>query len=164
MLEAFDISHRVGELLRSRQLTIAVAESCTGGLVGDCLTDVPGSSDYFLGGVLSYSNDAKQRLLGVSDATLAEFGAVSAECARAMAQGVRRLLQADVGVSVTGIAGPGGATDGKPAGLTYLHLATDDRDIGYRAVWQGDRRTNKELSAVAALQLVLSYLEETPDG
>jgi PncC family amidohydrolase len=164
MLEAFDLSRRVGELLRARQLTLCIAESCTGGLVGDCLTDVPGSSDYFLGGVLSYSNDVKQRLLGVTGETLAEFGAVSAACAREMAQGARRLLQADLAVSVTGIAGPGGGTDGKPAGLTYFHLAAADRDIGRRAIWQGDRRANKEQSAVAALQLVLTYLEETAHG
>ena len=163
MIQAYDLSSRVGELLRTRRLTLAVAESCTGGLLGDCLTDVPGSSDYFLGGVLSYSNDAKQRLLGVRDETLAAHGAVSAACAREMADGVRRLLQADVGVSITGVAGPGGTED-KPQGLTYLHLAAPDRSTGRRELWQGDRRANKEQSALAALRLLLDYLEESAHG
>ena len=164
MIEAYDLSRRVGEILRARGLTLSVAESCTGGLLGDCLTDVPGSSDYFFGGVLSYSNDAKQRLLGVSDDTLATYGAVSAECARQMAQGVRRLLHTDLGVSVTGIAGPGGGTDGKPLGLTYLCLATADREIDRSELWQGDRRANKESSALAALHILLDYLEDSADG
>lgn len=164
MLQAYDLSCRVGELLRRRQMTLAVAESCTGGLVGDCLTDVPGSSDYFVGGVLTYSNDAKQRLLGVRQDTLAIHGAVSAACACEMAQGVRRLLQADLGVSVTGIAGPGGGSDDKPIGLTYFHLAAPDRDLDRREIWQGGRRANKEQSALTALQLVLNYLEDTAGG
>ena len=164
MIEAYDLSRRVGELLRARGLTVSVAESCTGGLLGDCLTDVPGSSDYFLGGVLSYSNDAKHRLLGVSDETLATHGAVSAVCAREMAQGVRRLLHSDVGISVTGIAGPGGGTDGKPKGLTYLCLATADREIDRSELWQGDRRANKESSALVALHMLLDYLEDSANG
>ena len=164
MIEAYDLSPRVGELLRARGLTVSVAELCTGGLLGDCLTDVPGSSDYFLGGVLSYSNDAKHRLLGVSDETLATHGAVSAVCAREMAQGVRRLLHSDVGISVTGIAGPGGGTDGKPKGLTYLCLATADREIDRSELWQGDRRANKESSALVALHMLLDYLEDSANG
>jgi nicotinamide-nucleotide amidase len=158
MMDAFDLSRQVGELLRARRLTLAIAESCTGGLLGDCLTDVPGSSDYFLGGVLSYSNDAKQRLLGVHPVTLATHGAVSAACAREMAEGVRGLLRADVGVSITGVAGPGG-TEQKPQGLTYLHLAAPGQSTGRCETWQGDRRANKEQSALAALRLLLDYLE-----
>ena len=164
MIEAYDLSSRVGELLRERRLTVSVAESCTGGLLGDCLTDVPGSSDYFLGGVLSYSNDVKHRLLGVSDAVLATEGAVSAVCAREMAQGARRLLHSDVGISVTGIAGPGGGTDGKPKGLTYLCLAAADREISRSELWPGDRRANKESSALAALHMLLDYLENSSNG
>lgn len=163
MMEAFDLSRRVGELLRTRAMTLAVAESCTGGLLGDCLTDVPGSSDYFLGGVLSYSNDAKQRLLGVRDETLAAYGAVSAACACEMAEGVRGLLRAAVGVSITGVAGPGG-TEQKPQGLTYFHLAAPDRSMGRCETWRGDRRANKEQSALAALCLLLDYLEDSVDG
>ena len=164
MIEAYDLSSRVGELLRARGLTLSVAESCTGGLLGDCLTDVPGSSDYFVGGVLSYSNDTKHRLLGVSDAVLATEGAVSAVCAREMAHGARRLLHSDVGISVTGIAGPGGGTDGKPKGLTYLCLAAADREISRSKLWPGDRRANKESSALAALHMLLDYLENSSNG
>ena len=164
MIEAYDLSRRVGEHLRAWGLTLSVAESCTGGLLGDCLTDVPGSSDYFLGGVLSYSNDAKHRLLGVSDQTLATHGAVSAECAREMAHGARQLLHSDLGISVTGIAGPGGGTDGKPKGLTYLCLVAADREISRNELWPGDRRANKESSALAALHMLLDYLEDSADG
>lgn len=161
MLQTLEQARQAGERLRARSLTLAVAESCTGGLVGDCITDVPGSSDYFLGGVLAYNNQVKVALLGVRGETLAAHGAVSAQCAAEMAQGARRLLGADLAVSVTGIAGPGGETPDKPQGLTYLHLSAPGAEIGLRRVWAGDRRANKESSALAALGLLLSYLEET---
>ena len=103
-------------------------------------------------------------MLGVSDETLATHGAVSAVCAREMAQGVRRLLHSDVGISVTGIAGPGGGTDGKPKGLTYLCLATADRQIDRSELWKGDRRANKESSALVALDMLLDYLEDSANG
>jgi len=109
-----------GEALLRRGLTVAAAESCTGGLVAKRFTDVPGSSDYFLGGVIAYENAVKTRLLDVPEAVLAEHGAVSAEVAAAMAEGVRRLLGADCAVSTTGVAGPGGGTDDKPVGLVYI--------------------------------------------
>lgn len=153
------LAEYVGSLLWSSGFTLALAESCTGGLVGDCVTDVPGSSDYYLGGIVSYSNAAKQMLLGVRDETLQTFGAVSAECAAEMAQGARRVVGADVAVSVTGIAGPGGGSPDKPVGLTYIHLSAADAEIGQTAIWPGDRRSNKENSALAALQLLARYLE-----
>ena len=153
-------AQQIGALLRSQRLTLAVAESCTGGLLGDMITDVPGSSDYFLGGVLAYSNHAKQALLGVRAETLAHQGAVSAQCAAEMAQGVHGLLGSGVALSVTGIAGPGGETADKPLGLTYIHLSAPDCERGVRAVWPGDRRANKIDSALAALHLLLEYLEE----
>lgn len=151
---------RVGAWLRQHQLTLAVAESCTGGLLGDALTDVPGSSDYFLGGVLAYNNRIKQQVLGVPAETLARHGAVSAPCAAEMAAGVRRLLGSDLALSVTGIAGPGGGTPDKPVGLTWLHLAAADAQRSSRAVWTGDRVANKQASAAAALHLLQTYLEE----
>lgn len=150
----------VGDWLRQHHLTLAVAESCTGGLLGDALTDVSGSSDYFLGGVLAYHNRIKQQVLGVAAETLARHGAVSAPCAAEMAAGVRRLLGSDLALSVTGIAGPGGGTPDKPVGLTWLHLAAADAQHSRQVVWTGDRVANKQASAAAALHLLQTYLEE----
>ena len=149
----------VGQLLTQHKLTLAVAESCTGGLVGHRLTNVPGSSTYFLGGVVAYAYDAKEDLLGVSHNTLYDHGAVSEETAREMARGVRRALGADIGVSVTGIAGPGGGMPDKPVGLTWVALSTREGEHAKRFVWDGDRITNKEKSAEAALEMVREYLE-----
>lgn len=159
-MDPYAAAQQVGERLRARGWTLAVAESCTGGLLGDRITDVPGSSDYFLGGVLAYSNQVKHSLLGVRQETLDTDGAVSAQCAAEMAQGVRRLLHADAALSVTGIAGPGGDTPVKPLGLTFVHLSAPGCERGMRAVWPADRRANKEDSALAALRLLLDYLEE----
>ncbi len=148
----------LGKRLRERALTLAVAESCTGGGLADAITDVAGSSDYFLGGVVSYSNDAKERLLGVNPAELAAHGAVSEPVARSMAEGVRRALGADLGVGITGIAGPGGGTVEKPVGLVYIALAAPDRVVARRHVWSEDRIGNKRLSVAAALDLLLEAL------
>ena len=121
---------RLNQLLAApqegRAITLATAESCTGGNVAARITSLAGSSDYFLGGIVSYSNEAKAKLLGVSEETLATRGAVSAECARQMAEGARRAFAADFAVATTGIAGPGGATERKPVGLVYVALAGPD--------------------------------------
>ena len=147
-------------LLTERGRTLAVAESCTGGLIGHRLTQVPGSSAAFLGGVIAYHNAVKQKLLGVPADVLEREGAVSEATARAMAAGVRRLLGAQVSVAVTGIAGPTGDTPDKPLGLTYVALSAEpDVSICERHVWQGDRQTNKEAPATAALSLLRRYLE-----
>ena len=148
----------IGQLLLERHLTLAVAESCTGGLIGHRITNVPGSSTYFLGGIISYAYEAKERLLGVSHDTLYDFGAVSEQTARAMARGARRALGADVAVSVTGIAGPGGAMPGKPVGLTWIALSARDADEARHFIWSGDREANKAHSAEAALALLAGYL------
>jgi PncC family amidohydrolase len=153
----------IGQLLTEQQLTIALAESCTGGLIAHRLTNVPGSSDYFIGGVVSYANEAKERVLGVSHQTLQEHGAVSEETAREMARGVRRILQTDVALAVTGIAGPSGGTPGKPVGLTYIALAAEDLERCEGYLWRGDRRANKEQSAEAALAMLREYLEARQD-
>lgn len=158
-MNTFDLSQRAGHLLLERGLTLAVAESCTGGLLGDMITDVPGSSAWFLGGIQSYADTVKRDVLGVRAETLLEYGAVSAACAQEMARGARRVIDADVALSVTGIAGPGGGTDGKPLGLTYIHLAAADVDLGRRFNWSGDRRANKLSSAAVALELLIEYLE-----
>lgn len=150
----------VGELLRAQGLTLSVAESCTGGLLGHMLTNVPGSSDYFIGGVVAYSYDAKERVLNVRHNTLYDHGAVSEQTALEMARGVRRLFLTDVALSVTGIAGPGGGMPGKPVGLVYVALSARDREGCYQFVWASDREGNKARSAQAALELLIAYLRE----
>jgi len=149
----------VGRFMRERGLKLAVAESCTGGLISHRITNVAGSSDYYLGSVTAYADEVKVELLGVRQGTLSEHGAVSAETALEMARGVRRRLQADLGLSVTGIAGPGGGTPEKPVGLVYIGLAAPDGAWVKRCLWKGNRRTNKAASAEAALGLVRRYLE-----
>ena len=147
----------IGQLLRQHHLTLAAAESCTGGLIGHRLTDVPGSSDYFLGGIIAYSNDIKERLLGVKLETLQTRGAVSAETAIEMARGARRALGTDLAVSVTGIAGPGGGTADKPIGLTYVAVVAANYERVERFVWDNDRTGNKWASSEAALHLLQDY-------
>lgn len=150
----------VHERLVDSGLTLAFAESCTGGLIADLITDISGSSAYFLGSAVTYANSAKQGIVGVREETLAAHGAVSAETAAEMAQGARRAYGADIGASVTGIAGPTGATPGKPVGLVHIHLSAKGAEWGERHVWDGDRLGNKALSAEAVLRLVLRYLQE----
>ncbi len=149
----------IGELLLRLNLTLATAESCTGGLVSHRVTNVSGCSAYFLGGVVSYAYDVKEFVLGVDHATLYGQGAVSEAVARQMAQGARRVLHADLGIAITGIAGPGGGSDDKPVGLTWIALAAPDAELAERHVWEGDRETNKAQSAEAALALVHTYLQ-----
>lgn len=159
MAEAIALAQQVGAALSARNLTCASAESCTGGLIGHLITEIPGSSAYFAGGAIVYSYAAKERVLGVDHETLLSRGAVSAEVATQMAQGARRLYDVDVAVSVTGIAGPGGGLPGKPTGTVYLHVSgAGDYERGAHHVWPGDRSTNKLLSAVAALRMVLEYV------
>ena len=136
--------------------TVALAESCTGGMVAAALTAVPGSSGYFLGGVVSYADEAKRDLLGVDAAVLAAHGAVSAQVARAMAEGARARFGACVAAAVTGIAGPDGGSDEKPVGLTYVAVADDAGVDVRRVVWPGDRAANRLDSAVAVLEALLA--------
>lgn len=156
-----DEETRIGPMLRQRVATLASAESCTGGLIGHLVTNVSGSSYYFLGGVMAYSNAVKQNLLGVRAETLETDGAVSASTAIQMARGVCRLLGADYGLAVTGIAGPTGATPGKPVGLTYIALSGPDVERCERHVWDGDRVANKVYSARRALQMLIEHLESS---
>ena len=149
-----------GSLLTKFKLKVATAESCTGGLVGHRLTNVAGSSAYFWGGILSYDNSIKQQVLGVPEQVLITQGAVSAECALAMADGARRVIGSQLGLSTTGIAGPGGGTAAKPVGLVYIALTSAD---GFRRceryIWDADRIANKEQSAEAALRMLVEYLQ-----
>lgn len=151
----------VGGRLKARGLTLAVAESCTGGLLGARLTNVPGSSEYFLGGVLAYSNALKQSLLGVPAAVLRDHGAVSAECAAAMAEGARKACKAKAALAVTGIAGPGGGTPEKPVGLVFLALAGLSKRPEIKELRLiGPREAVRARAAAAALQLLLKALQE----
>jgi PncC family amidohydrolase len=162
MKEKLEIT--IGKLLRQHGFKLSAAESCSGGLLADHITDVPGSSDYFVGGVVAYAYEAKVALLHVSWDTLRLHGAVSRETAVEMARGVRTALGADIGVSVTGIAGPAGGMPGKPVGTTWIGLSARDGDWARKHVWDGDRRANKEYSAQAGLKFVLDYLNGKPSN
>lgn len=151
---------QIGELLHAKNLKLALAESCTGGLIGNRITDIPGSSEYFCGGVVAYAYEAKVALLGVSWDTLNSQGAVSRQAVLEMARGVRRALGTDIAVSVSGIAGPGGGTDEKPVGTTWVGLAAEGAEWAKTFHFSGDRSQNKTYAADAALQLLLDYLQE----
>jgi len=145
-------------LCRARGLTLATAESCTGGMVGERLTGIPGSSDVYLGGVVAYANGAKAALLGVPAEVLERHGAVSAESAAAMAAGARAALGADVAASVTGIAGPGGGTPVKPVGLVFAHVETPEASFGRRLDLPGDRESVRTRAAAIVLHLLRQAL------
>ncbi len=150
-------------LCRARGWTLATAESCTGGLVGGRLTTVPGSSEVYLGGIVAYANRVKEDVLGVPAEVLATDGAVSAESAAAMAAGVRARLEADVGIAVTGVAGPDGGTAEKPVGLVHLHVETPEASAGVEFGFPSDRETVRARATVAALHLARRLLARTRD-
>jgi nicotinamide-nucleotide amidase len=154
-----DLAGVVLNLARSRGLKLATAESCTGGGVGARITEVPGSSEVYLGGVIAYDNAVKESLLGVPPALLAEHGAVSEAAAAAMVRGVTRNLGAQLGIAVTGIAGPGGVTPEKPVGLTYIAVAVEDEVVVSRAVFPGDRAEIRTRAAQTALNRLRQLLE-----
>jgi PncC family amidohydrolase len=149
----------VAKLLRKRGLRLAVAESCTGGLVGHRLTNVAGSSTFYMGSVTAYAYEAKVRLLGVRWRSLEKYGAVSEEVVLEMALGVRRTFASDIGLSVSGIAGPGGGTLEKPIGYTWIGLNTPIYQEARQFTWDQDRLGNKTLSAEATLQILADYLQ-----
>jgi PncC family amidohydrolase len=151
---------RLHELLGSgKGMRIAAAESCTGGEVAHRITSIPGSSAYFLGSAVTYANSAKMKILGVPDAILQSRGAVSEECALAMAEGATRIFEADIAVATTGIAGPGGATSRKPVGLVYIAIAGPHGLDCQEHHFPGDRETVIAAAAEAALQTLLSHVE-----
>lgn len=152
--DAEDLAAAVGGLLRREGKSLAVAESCTGGMISALLTDVPGSSDYFLGGVVSYANSAKERFLGVSPETLASHGAVSSEAAREMAHGARERFGASLAAAVTGIAGPDGGSEAKPVGTVFLALADGEGDVARKRFFGGDRAVVRRAASLAALELI----------
>jgi nicotinamide-nucleotide amidase len=157
------VAELVLDACRAHGLTLATAESCTGGMVAERLTSVPGSSDVFLGAVVAYSDDVKERDLGVPAEVLAEHGAVSAETAGAMAAGARERLRADIAVAVTGIAGPDGGTEEKPVGLVYLHVEGPDGGRGIDFLFPGDRGSIRRRATATALHLVRRFLAQSRD-
>jgi nicotinamide-nucleotide amidase len=157
------LEQEILELLRKKGLTLGVTESATGGLISHIITNAPGSSEVYKGSVTAYANQTKTNLLGVKTETLQQYGAVSAQVAREMALGGCRVLAADICISDTGIAGPGGATQGKPVGLFYLGLAHRNTAYSVRHVFHGDDRLqNKESAATAALTRLKTYLQNLP--
>jgi len=159
-----ELEAEIARLIREYQaktgksLTIGAVESATGGRIADRITNVPGSSDYFKGSVVAYSNEVKIALLGVKKATMENYGAVSEQTAREMAQGGMKLLDVDICVSDTGIAGPSGATPEKPLGLFYLGLAARDESLSQKHAFSGNREKNKRDAAEAALNMLKQYL------
>ena len=149
------LAERLQGVCLGRGSTVAVAESCTGGLVAATITAVPGSSGYFLGGVVSYADAAKAALLGVSPEALAAHGAVSAQVAVAMATGARARFGASLAVSITGVAGPDGGSEAKPVGLTYVGIADEHASDVRRFAFAGDRTGNREAAAAAALEWLI---------
>jgi PncC family amidohydrolase len=152
--------NKVSDELKKHQVTIATAESCTGGLLAHTLTNVSGSSEYFDCGVISYSNIAKMRLLGVPEQLLKNYGAVSKEVAIAMAKAIQQHAEVNYGLATTGIAGPTGGTKDKPVGLVYIAISTKDTVVVKQFLFSGDRLTNKESTCTAALELLLETLSQ----
>jgi len=160
------LTKSLGPLLLEKKLFLVTAESCTGGLLSSMITDVPGSSEYFIGGLSTYSYEAKEKLLSVKKDTLIKFGAVSEETVKEMAFGVRHVFSGTVpvdqiiGISISGIAGPSGGQPEKPVGLVWFGLSTASGTWAYKKLWNGNRKQNKKSSAFFAIQLICDYLSE----
>jgi nicotinamide-nucleotide amidase len=150
--------NKVSDELKKQRLTIATAESCTGGLLAHTLTNISGSSTYFDQGVITYSNRAKTIVLGVSEGLLKQYGAVSEQTAEIMAKAIREYAAVDVGISTTGIAGPTGGTKEKPVGLVYIGISTKKKVIVKQFLFSGDRLANKDCTCNAALELLLETI------
>ena len=157
-VEKKEILEKISLILKDKKLTIASAESCSGGLISHTLTNISGSSDYFDRGIVSYSNKAKMELLGVPEDVLEKYGTVSEQVAKAMAEGIRTKSNVDIGLSTTGIAGPTGGTKEKPVGLVYIGLSTKDEVLVKKFQFSGNRLENKENTCKAALQMLYDYL------
>ena len=154
----------VGNLAKQHNVFLAAAESCTGGLLSHLITNVPGSSDYFLGSVITYANQSKIQILGVKPETLEKFGAVSRETVLEMAHAVRQVFFADIGVSVSGIAGPGGGVPGNPVGTVWIGLSVAGLDRAWCYQFSGDRQEVKQQAAEMALKLLVEYLQQSMAG
>lgn len=149
----------LGKTLREKGMRLGAAESCTGGLFSSMVTDIAGSSDYFIGSVVAYSNEIKKSVLGVRQKTLKDNGAVSSQTALEMAEGIRKALKADIGIGITGIAGPGGGTPEKPVGLVFIAVSIKKKATVKKFLFKGGRKAIKKNSALAALSMLLSALK-----
>lgn len=149
-----ELAFAVGRLLLKKKCAIAVCESCTGGMLGALLTAIPGSSEYFEGGIIAYSNRVKEKIAGVNRSVLARYGAVSEEVAIEMAQGVREKMHTDIGISITGVAGPGGGSRSKPVGLVYVALSMGREDIVVRSIFTGNRDHIRKMACKKALTML----------
>jgi PncC family amidohydrolase len=152
------LEQEIGDLLRQKALTLGVVESATGGLISHRITNVPGSSDYYKGSVTAYSNETKIKVVGVKEETIDRYGAVSPQVAEEMAQGGRKVLNVDICLADTGIAGPGGATPGKPVGLFYIGLSHQSKTYSQKHVFRHDREQNKQDAAETALSILKDFL------
>ncbi|MFH1837296.1 MAG: CinA family protein [Candidatus Omnitrophota bacterium] len=153
-----NIEKQIAKILTKKKLTLAVAESCTGGLISNNITDIPGSSKFFKGGIVAYSNDIKTFFLNVPGTIIKKYGAVSGEVAISMAVGARKAMDTDIAVSITGIAGPTGGTKEKPIGLAYLAFSSEEKNAGRKVLVKGNRSQMKEQFAKAALNLILKCI------
>ncbi len=151
------IEKKISQILIQKKLTLAIAESCTGGLLTHRLTNIPGSSDFLKVGIIAYSNQTKIKLLKISPKVIEKYGSVSNPVAIAMAQGVQKIHQTDFGISITGIAGPNGGSSAKPVGLTYIALSAKTKTICQKFIFKGNRLQIKSQAAIKALQLLLNY-------
>ncbi len=153
-----DLEEQVGNLLRQKGLTLGAVESATGGLISHLITNIPGSSDYYQGSITAYSNEVKIKVVGVKEESVKKYGAVSSQVAEEMAQGGRKILAVDICLADTGIAGPGGATPGKPVGLFYIGLSHQAGTYSQKHNFKGDREQNKRRAAEVALGWLKEYL------
>ena len=158
--ELKNLAEEVGSLLLAKNLTLGIAESCTGGLLAAAITEIPGSSGYFNGSIVAYRNKVKKKVLKVTTPCLRKFGAVSAETAAAMARGARKATTARIGLSITGIAGPSGETTGKPIGLVYIGLEARKVRMVYQFNFSGNRQEIRQSACIKALELLREFLEK----
>lgn len=149
------LSKKLGSILKNKKLTLAIAESCTGGMVGAAVTEIAGSSAYFLGGIIAYDNRIKRDILGVSEKVLATFGAVSGETVLAMAKGVQKLMKTDCAIAVSGVAGPGGGTKDKPVGLVYIGIAVNKKYWSFEYRFSGSRKEIREKTVGEGLKRMI---------
>ncbi|UCH88295.1 MAG: CinA family protein [Thermoplasmata archaeon] len=164
MEELNEKSTELGRILKQRGLSLATAESCTGGLLGHMITNVQGSSNYFLGGVVTYSNESKENVLGVTKETLGQYGSVSRECVLEMASGVRNLFQSELGLAISGIAGPEGGTEEKPVGTVFISLIDSKTSLTHQFLFDGDRIEIKKQTCLKAIKLIMEQYGKSSEA